>query len=287
MSAETIAAPRPAPRAKPAGLNYLEPKGDPGLYGPDSVAWKVHANPIALAVGGIAAVILELAEPRVRTGVWEHSTFRTDPLARMQRTGDAAMITTYGPTAAAEARVAMVTRMHQRVGGTTPEGQAYQAMDPELLTWVHITAGYGFLNAYVRHVEPGLSLADQDRYYAEGARLGRAFGAVNVPTSVAEVEAWIQAIRPKLVPHPIIGEFLHIVSTTSPIGLAGRVLQPFVVEASMDLLPAWARTQLKLPVSPLRRAAARPLMAGLAKAAGLAPNPIAQQAYRRMDRVPA
>jgi uncharacterized protein (DUF2236 family) len=59
--------------------NYLEPKGDPGFYGPDSVAWKVHANPIALAIGGVAAVILELAEPRVRSGVWDHSTFRTDP----------------------------------------------------------------------------------------------------------------------------------------------------------------------------------------------------------------
>ncbi|MET0274288.1 MAG: oxygenase MpaB family protein, partial [Phenylobacterium sp.] len=241
-----IAAMSPMLRAKSGAVNYLEPKGDPGLYGPDSVAWKVHANPIALAIGGVAAVILELAEPRVRTGVWEHSTFRKDPLSRMQRTGDAAMITTYGPTTAAKARIAMVTRMHQRVGGVTPEGQAYQAMDDDLLTWVHVTAGYGFLNAYVRHVE-ALSLADQDRYYAEGAKLGRAFGAKDVPTSVAEVEACVQAMRPKLRPHPIIGEFLDIVSTTSPLGLAGRILQPFVVEASIDLLPAWARTELELP----------------------------------------
>ncbi|HEX2558603.1 oxygenase MpaB family protein, partial [Phenylobacterium sp.] len=95
-------------------VNYLEPKGDPGFFGPGSMAWRVHANPIALAVGGVAAVILELAEPRVRTGVWEHSTFKSDPLTRMQRTGDATLITTYGPTKAAEARIAMVTRMHER-----------------------------------------------------------------------------------------------------------------------------------------------------------------------------
>ena len=49
--------------------NYAAPRGDPGLFGPDSVAWRVHANPVALAVGGIAAVILELAEPRVRSGI--------------------------------------------------------------------------------------------------------------------------------------------------------------------------------------------------------------------------
>jgi len=68
----------------PAGrVDYRRPIGDPGFFGPDSVAWRVHANPVALAVGGVAAVILELAEPRVRSGVWEHSSFRTDPLGRI------------------------------------------------------------------------------------------------------------------------------------------------------------------------------------------------------------
>ena len=155
--------PRRAGAVAPGGVDYLNPPGDPGFFGPDSMAWRIHANPIALAVGGVAAVILELAEPRVRTGVWEHSTFRTDPLARMQRTGEATLITTYGPTAAAQVRIDMVTRMHARVGGTTPEGLAYQALDGELMTWVQVTASWGFLNAYHRHVAP-LSRAEQDRY---------------------------------------------------------------------------------------------------------------------------
>jgi len=267
-----------------ARTSYLEPKGDPGFYGPDSVAWKVHANPISLAIGGVAAVILELAEPRVRSGVWDHSSFRTDPLNRMQRTGEAAMITTYGSTAMAQARVDMVTRMHQRVSGATPEGQAYTALEPELMTWVHVTAGYGFLNAYVRYVDPHLSPADQDRYYAEGARLGRAFGAVDPPTSVAEVEVCFQAMRRKLRPHPIIGEFLNIVSTTSPLGLPGRVLQPMVVQASIDLLPPWMREVAELPPRPLARAAVRPIMTGLARAASLVPGEIQKQAYARVGR---
>jgi uncharacterized protein (DUF2236 family) len=265
-------------------VDYLEPKGDPGLYGPDSMAWRVHANPVSLVIGGVAAVILELAEPRVRSGVWDYSTFRTDPLSRMQRTAEAATIITYGPTAAAEARIAMITRMHGRVSGLTPEGQPYRALDPELLTWVHVTAGYGFLNAYRQYVSPGVSRADQDRYYAEGARLGRAFGAVHVPTSVTEVEACLQAMRPHLRPHPIIGEFLRLASTTSPIGMVGRVLQPLVVEASIDLLPPWARDRLELPRRPLRRAAIAPLMRGLALSAGRAGDSVPRQAWRRMGR---
>lgn len=270
--------------ARGGRMSYLEPKGDPGFYGPDSVAWRVHANPISLAIGGVAAVILELAEPRVRTGVWEHSTFRTDPLGRMTRTGEAAMITTYGSTAMAQARVDMVTRMHRRVAGSTPEGEAYTALEPELMTWVHVTAGYGFLNAYVRYVDPHLSLADQDRYYAEGARLGRAFGAPDPPRSVAEVEACFQAMRSKLRSHPIIGEFLHIVSNTSPLGLAGRPAQAMLVEASIDLLPPWVRDIAQLPPRPLVRAAVRPVMKGLARAAGLVPGEIQKQAYARVGR---
>lgn len=273
--------------ALPGGrVNYLEPPGDPGFFGPNSMAWRVHANPVALAVGGVAAVILELAEPRVRTGVWEHSTFRTDPLARMRRTGEATMITTYGPTRAAEARVAMVTRMHERVGGVTPEGRPYRALEPELMSWVHVTAGWGFLNAHRRYVQPAMSLADQDRYYAEGGRLGRAFGAVDPPASVAQVRALFGRMQPKLVPHPIIGEFLEIVSTTSPLGAAGRALQPLVIEAAIDLVPPDIRARLQLPVRPGRLAVARPALRGLALAAGLAPNPIVRDAQRRV-RTPA
>jgi uncharacterized protein (DUF2236 family) len=266
--------------------SYLEPKGDPGFFGPDSITWRVHANPIALAVGGVAAVILELAEPRVRTGVWEHSIFARDPLTRLRRTGEATMITTFGPTAAAQARVDMVTRMHQRVTGTTPEGQAYVAMDPELLGWVHLTAGYGFLNAYRRYADPHLSLADQDRYYAEAVPMGRAFGAPDPSRSAAEAEAGLRAMAPRLVPHPIIGEFLEIIARTSPFGAPGRLLQPLVVEASIDLLPAWVRDQLGLSQTPARLAMARPLLRSLGMAAQMAPGDIPRQAYARMGRRP-
>lgn len=267
----------------PSKIDYASPEGDPGLYGPDSVAWRVHANPVALAVGGVAAVILELAEPRVRTGVWEHSIFAKDPLTRMQRTGEAAMITTYGSTADALKRVAMVTRMHEKVGGVTPEGQRYHALEGELMTWVHSTAGFGFLNAYLRHVGP-LSLADQDRYYAEGAALGRAFGAPEPPASVQETQALFAKMTPKLVPHPIIGEFLDIVRRTSPIGLLGRALQPLVVEAAIDLTPPEIRTRLGLAANPLKLAVAKATLGAMAAAARLAPSEIPRQAHARMGR---
>jgi uncharacterized protein (DUF2236 family) len=106
-------------------IDFSRPIGEPALYSPDSVSWRVFKNPLSLFIGGVTAVIMELAEPRVRTGVWEHTTFRLDPLRRLRRTGLAAMVTIYGARSTAEAMIARVRRMHDMVAGTTPTGEAY------------------------------------------------------------------------------------------------------------------------------------------------------------------
>jgi ER-bound oxygenase mpaB/B'/Rubber oxygenase, catalytic domain len=110
--------------------------------------WRVFKDPLALFVGGVTAVIMELAEPRVRAGVWEHTTFRSDPLRRLRRTGLAAMVTVYGAHSVAEPMIARVRRVHDMVAGTTLSGEPYRANDPELLNWVYATAAYGFVQAY-------------------------------------------------------------------------------------------------------------------------------------------
>ncbi|HWH18770.1 MAG TPA: oxygenase MpaB family protein, partial [Allosphingosinicella sp.] len=127
--------------------DFRNPPGEPALVPPDSVSWRIFKNPLTLFVGGVAAVLLELAEPRVRHGVWDHTSFRTDPIRRLQRTGLAAMVTIYGPASAARAMIGSVNRMHSMVSGRTDAGAAYRADDPELLDWVQATAAFGFLEA--------------------------------------------------------------------------------------------------------------------------------------------
>ncbi|HEX5775485.1 MAG TPA: oxygenase MpaB family protein [Caulobacteraceae bacterium] len=225
-------------------VDFEQPAGEPALVGPDSVSWQVFRNPVALFVGGIAAVLLELAEPRVRHGVWDHTTFRTDPLRRMRRTGLAAMVTVYGARSIAEAMISGVGRMHGRVSGETAAGAAYRADDPELLDWVQATASFGFLEAYSAFVRP-VGDADKDRYYAEGGPSAALYGATGAPGSLAELQAQFEAMRPKLERSAVIFEFLDILRRT-PVLPGPRGGQLMMIRAAVDILPGWARETLGL-----------------------------------------
>jgi len=225
--------------------DFLTPSGEPALAPADSVSWRVFRNPVSLFIGGVTAVLLELAEPRVRTGVWDHTSFRTDPLRRLRRTGLAAMVTVYGARGRAEAMIAGVGRMHARVAGETPSGQPYRADDPALLDWVHATAAFGFVEAYSRWARP-LSDAEKDRFYAEGAPAARLYGAIGAPATLAEQQALFAEMAPTLEPSPIIGEFLTIMSRTPILPGVLRTLQRPLLRAAVGTLPDWALDRLDL-----------------------------------------
>ncbi len=235
------------PSGSPA-IDFSQPRGEEALAGPDTVSWRVFKNPVALFIGGVAAVILELAEPGVRTGVWEHSSFRTDPVTRLQRTGLAAMITVYGARSVAGPMIAGVGRKHGKVTGHTPDGAVYHANDLDLLNWVQATASFGFVEAYSRYVRP-LSGEDVDRFYAEAAPSARLYGAVSAPTSDAARRALFEAMRPRLEASPMIPEFLDVMRRAPAFPMPLRPLQRMLIRAAVDMTPDWARDLLSLTES--------------------------------------
>jgi len=269
-------------------INYLEPAGDPGVFGPGSVTWRVLSNPGSVFIGGITAVLLELAEPRVRSGVWDHTDFLRDPVGRMRRTGLAAMVFTYGCRGDAEAAASRVRRLHERVKGITPDGQPYRADDPELLTWVYVTAGYGFLSAYLRYVNPHLAWSEQDRYYSESLNSCRYYGIKWMPSSMAEAESYLERMRPKLRHHEIVEEFLRLVSNVPVMSAVALPIQRLLIQAAIDLLPSWARRLLQLEQGQSFRSATRPLVRAMVTLAGLMiRNGPPQQACIRMGLSPS
>jgi uncharacterized protein (DUF2236 family) len=226
-------------------IDFRRPLGEQALVAPDSVSWRIFKNPVALLIGGIAAVILELAEPAVRTGVWQHSSFLKDPVGRLRRTGMAAMVTVYGARSMAEPMIDGVVRRHTKVTGETPAGEAFSASDTRLLNWVHATASFGFGEAYSRYVAP-LSEHDFDRLYREGRCAARLYGATAAPSSRAEVHTLFDSMRERLEPSPIVFQFLQIMRVTQALPRPLHRLQPMLVRAAVDLIPDAIRLRLGL-----------------------------------------
>jgi uncharacterized protein (DUF2236 family) len=263
-------------------VDFARPPGEAALFPPDSLSWRIFKNPVALLVGGIAAVILELAEPGVRTGVWEHSSFRKDPIGRLQRTGLAAMVTVYGARSVAEPMIARVVRMHAKVAGETPAGVPYSAGDAQLLAWVQATAAFGFAEAYSRYVEP-LSEEEFDALYREGAPVYQLYGALDAPRSDAQRRALFDSMRGRLEPSAVIFQFLEIMREAPAFPRPLLWMQPMLVRAAVELIPDWMRECLGLTESyglnPREKWVVN-LAGGLSNRIVLAESPAAQSCLR-------
>src|SRR5215470_3112582 len=144
--------------------------GDAGVFGPDSVAWRIHADPVML-IGGLRALLVQGLEPRAMAAVDQHSAFREDPWGRLERTTQFVLDTTYGDTQTAEAAAARVRGVHRRIHGIDPvTGDPYSARDPDLLLWIHAVEVESFLLTY-RTYAGRVSTDDGDRYVREMARV--------------------------------------------------------------------------------------------------------------------
>jgi uncharacterized protein (DUF2236 family) len=254
---------------RPAGsptFEFSSPPGEPALVPANSVAWRVFSNPLTLFIGGVAAVILELAEPRVRHGVWDHSSFRQNPLDRLKRTGLAAMVSVYGPETAARAMIAHVVRVHQGISGITSSGKAYRADDPDLLRWVHATASFGFVEAY-RTYGGHLAGAQLDAYYAEVAPIAELYGAHGAPRSEIERRHHFALMGTRLEPSAAISEFLEIMVKVPVLPRLARPAQRMLVAAAIDILPDGILRRLGLLDRRLRTWE-RPGVAAMGKVAG-------------------
>jgi uncharacterized protein (DUF2236 family) len=212
-------------------IDFSTPAGEAALTSAQSVSWRVFKNPVTLFIGGVAAVILELA--------------RKDPVGRLQRTGAAAMITVYGARSIATPMIARVARMHASISGVTPCGLAFNAADPALLTWVHATASYGFVAAYTEYARP-LAGLEIDAFFEEGAPAAHLYGAVDAPRSMREVESLFDSMRGRLCRSAILLEFLALLRAAPLLPRPLAWIQGLLIRAALDIVPGWARERLGL-----------------------------------------
>jgi len=152
-----------------------------GIYGPDSMMWKVGREFISF-LGAGRAVLLQLAHPWVANAIDQHSQTRTDPLGRGRRTFINVFTMVFGSTDQVMRAANTVYQMHAKIQGTLPEESGafgkdsyYQANEVGAMLWVHATLWDTQIRMYELVYGP-LSTKDREQYYQETKLFAYLFG---------------------------------------------------------------------------------------------------------------
>jgi uncharacterized protein (DUF2236 family) len=155
--------------------------GDPGTTGPESITWRI-ARERAVTLGGLSALLLQLAHPLVAAAVADHSRFQEDPPRRLMLTLEMLLVTTFGDLRQVDEMARRIATIHRSVNGTLqedigewPRGSLYSATNPELCLWVYATMIETTLNSFSTFVRP-LDAKERTAFYQESESFGQLFG---------------------------------------------------------------------------------------------------------------
>ena len=278
-------------RARVAGDDAAERArgiwGKPGerWFTPDDPIWRVHED-ASMFVGGIAALLLQSLQPAAMAGVAGHSGYRSDPWGRLQRTADHIAITTYATIPDAEAQIAKVRAVHDRVRGKDHRGRPYRAADPHLLTWVHVAEIVSFLTAHQEYGARPLTPGEADTYVAQTGVPASLLGVLDPPRTVRELRATLDAYRPELELTDAARDAARFLLIEPPLPVLARPGYATLAAGAIAILPDWARDLLDLPLDRLAEIIGRPLgrfgagavrwgLAGVGEPRRSAPPPVA------------
>ena len=265
----------------------------------DGAVWYVHSHLPTFQIGLAAAAMMETLHPTMAWMGYEHTraleradgvpTGRFDEKAMASRTGHSVAFflgVAMGPTHVAEQVCRTVTAMHDTIEGVRPDGHAYRANDPELLTWNYATQAWALAATHVAYHPKPLRGARLEQFFDEYAEMGIALGAVDPPRTKAGVDALLKDSLPQL------GVTLPTVAYLNPLApwrypRHQRPLYALIHWAVQDLHPRWAQDLMNTPqYNPVVRTARRAAVKGLLNALGPGRIREVRQAYRRAAAVP-
>ncbi|GAA4346886.1 oxygenase MpaB family protein [Angustibacter luteus] len=230
------------------------PPPDVGLFGPGSVTWRLHADPM-LGIAGLRALMLQALHPRAAEAVSQRSSFREDVWGRLTRTTEFIGVTTYGTTAQALSAGAHVRAVHAAMGAVDPgTGRGYRVDEPDLLAWVHDCLVDSVVEVLRRS---GVALDDDaaDQYVAEQVRAAALVGLEphEVPRDLAGLAQAVRDVRPQLRVTAVAREEVgYVIAPPIPARYAAvaRPAWSAVAGLAFASLPSWARRMYSLPDLP-------------------------------------
>ena len=186
--------PRPGFAGAPpsGGRNTL---ADTGYFGPDSITWAVNQE-ITVLFGGARALLMHAAHPLIAAGARQTSMYQRDSWARLLRTLMLQSTMTFGTKQEADEAAERINRLHFRINGIDPvTGERYDAIDHDLLLWVHAAlevSSIYFFERTVRH----LTTEERDRYHHENLVAAELMllPRERVPTRYADLERYVESV---------------------------------------------------------------------------------------------
>jgi len=168
---------------------------DEGYFGPDSIFWQVNKEMYSL-FGGARALLMQAAHPLVSAGARQTSFYARDPWKRLIRTVQLQLILAFGSKHEAESTADRVNKLHETINGIDPvTGQRYDALDLDLLLWVHATLEESTLLFYERTVRP-LTPAEREQYHRENLTSAELIllPREHVPSTYPELREYIAGV---------------------------------------------------------------------------------------------
>jgi uncharacterized protein (DUF2236 family) len=152
-----------------------------GVFGPQSISWKINRES-ALFLGAGRAALLQLAHPWVASALEQHSTLMSQPIARFHNTFRIVFTMIFGSLDQALAASRHLYALHTRIRGEMAEdiaayrrGSRYEANEIAALRWVYATLVESAVLAH-ECVMPALTPRQLADYYAESKTMAALFG---------------------------------------------------------------------------------------------------------------
>jgi uncharacterized protein (DUF2236 family) len=250
-----------------------------GLFGPDSMTWRISRESIVFLGAGRAA-LLQLAHPYVAHAVEQHSATRADPVGRFNRTFLHVYGMIFGDLASAIGAARRVRGVHDRIHGPVDEdvgryarGHRYTAHDEQALLWVFATLIESSVICYELGIAP-LSPAEKDTYYQESKLFGALFGISDeaLPADWPAFKRYCEEMASGdalAVGRPALETARFLLA--APPGVLGPFKRVYAA-LTTGLLPPRIRAGYELPFGPAEQATYRRTLRAVERAWPLLPG---------------
>lgn len=265
-------------------LKSVQPYKDYGIFGPDSVTWKVFRYPTSFSVGFQRTVVTEMFEPFLLASVSDTGAVKDRPAARYDRTLQYVSTVAFADSETIVKSSDTLMKIHSRIRGVEPiSGGFYDANSPEAQLWIHLTQWHSVLLTYEMFGPGKLTPEEEDQYWAE-CRTAAKFQSIDldtVPRNRQEMREYYARIRPKLAATEATQDTVHHLLNASaflmddlPKGVKpfGAIAKFAFRKATIATLPRWLRRMGGIRQSRIEDVAITLLMRGMFRLAASMPE---------------